>query len=220
MMEQMRGEPVDFTELPDISMMLGPAMEAMRTQYPALASAPKIIQEALLFPYLKGYVFVSAVWQAEGGRPAPFGDHLPQSTEQVLRPSRAFGPDVDDPTELAIGPVDGFETVYRNTFGQGEFEVLLEEHLGPEGRVLAQGWDGDRYVLLEDQNGAQGLAWVSVWDSEAERDRFVEGFASAVSGLPAPATLESTEYLDRPGAILRVALPADLQLDVTEKTND
>jgi hypothetical protein len=64
------------------------------------------------------------------------------------------------------------------------------------------------------------LAWVSIWDSEDERDRFVEGFASAVSNFPAPATLERTEYLGRPGAILRVALPPDLQVEVNEKRND
>ena len=97
MAEQMRGEPVDLSALPDLSQALGPTLEAMRTQYPALASAPAIIQEDLLFPYLKGYAFVSALWMEEGGRPPPFGSNLPQSTEQVLDPSRAFGAGLDSP---------------------------------------------------------------------------------------------------------------------------
>jgi hypothetical protein len=216
MMEQMRGEPVDLSELPDFSQALGPALEAMRSQYPALAAAPAIVQEALLFPYLKGASFVAALWKAKEGRPPPFGANLPQSTEQVLNPPRAFGPEIDVPTELELEFGPGFDRVYENSFGEGELEVLLAEHLGEEGRALAFGWDGDRYGLLAAPDGAEGLVWVSVWDSEAERDRFVSGFRPAVEGFSTPATLSPMDVLGRPGAILRVGLPADFQVEVRE----
>jgi len=216
MWEQGGVGPVDLSELPDFCQMLGAASEAMRTQYPALASAPTIIQEALLFPYLKGCSFVSALWREVEGQPAPFGPMLPQSTEQILDPSRAFGGEIDPPTELELDPGPGFEAVYGNTFGQAELEVLLEEHLGPEGRSLAHGWDGDRYALLRGPGGVEGLVWVSVWDSEGERNRFVDGFQPALAGLSAPATLEAMEVLGRPGAILRVGLPGDVSVQVRE----
>jgi len=216
MAEKMRGEPVDISELPDFSQVLGPALEAMRTQYPALASAPTIIQEALLFPYLKGASFVAALWKEMEGRPPPFGPELPQSTEQILDPSRAFGVEIDLPTELEIDPGPGFVAVYGNSLGQAEFEVFMEEHLGPDGRSLAQGWDGDRYALLRGPDGADGLVWVSVWDSEGERNRFVDGFQPALAQLEEPATLEAMEVLGRPGAILRVALSADTPVQVRE----
>jgi hypothetical protein len=216
MAEQARGEPIDLSTLPDLSQALGPALEAMRTQYPALASAPAIIQEDLLFPYLKGYAFVSALWTEKGGRPPPFGSNLPQSTEQVLDPSRAFGAGLDLPTELELDPGAGYEALYGNVFGQAEFRVLLEKHLGPEGRALAQGWDGDRYALLRGSDGTDGLVWVSVWDSEGERDRFVNGFQPALGGLREPATLEAMEVIGRPGAILRVGLPGDVSVQVRE----
>ena len=216
MAEQMRGEPVDLSELPDFSQALGPALAAMKSQYPALAAAPAIVQEALLFPYLKGASFVAALWKAKAGRPAPFGPNLPQSTEQVLDPPRAFGPEVDLPTELQLEFGPGYELMYGNTFGQGEFEVLLGEHLGEQGKSLAKGWDGDRYGLLRGPDGVEGLVWVSVWDSEAERDRFVSGFQPALQGLPAPAELAGMEVLGRPGAILRVGLPMDLPVEVRE----
>ncbi len=216
MAEQASGQPVDLSELPDISQLLGPAMEAMRDQYPALGSAPTIVQEALLFPYLRGFSFVSALWKNQEGRPAPFGAHLPQSTEQILRPELAFGPEADMPTDLVIESVPGFETLYGNTFGQGEFEVLLEEHLGPEGRGLANGWDGDRYALLKASSGAVGLIWISVWDSIDERDRFVEGFRSSAEGLPTPGTLERTEVLGRPGAVLKVGIPEEISVQISE----
>jgi len=216
MAEQMGGEPFDISEIPDFSQMLAPALEAMRTQYPALASAPTIIQEDLLFPYLQGASFVAALWEEKAGRPPPFGSELPQSTEQILNPSRAFGAEVDLPTDLELIPGAGFETAYGNTFGQAELEVFLGEHLGSEGRSLAQGWDGDRYALLRGPEGREGLVWVSVWDSEGERDRFVGGLQPALSGFPEGATLEALEVVGRPGAILRVGLPGDTSVQVRE----
>jgi hypothetical protein len=216
MAEQLTGTPVDFSELPDFSQALGPALEAMRNQYPALAGAPAIVQEALLFPYLKGASFVGALWKETPGRPAPFGPNLPQSTEQILRPTRAFGADPDQPTEIRLEPGPQAEALYGNTFGQAEFEVLLEEHLGPEGRALARGWDGDRYMLLREPSGSVGLAWVSVWDSGEERDRFVDGFRPVESRLSAPTSLAPLEVLGRPGAILRVGLPDEVGVEVHE----
>ncbi len=217
MAEQRGVGSVDISELPDLSQMLGPALEAMRTEYPALASAPTIIQEGLLFPYLKGYAFVLALWEEKEGRPPPFGPDLPQSTEQIINPHRAFGAEVDPPTDLEVDPGPGFEAVYGNVFGQAEFEVFLEEHLGRDGRALAQGWDGDRYALLKGPDGAGGLVWVSVWDSEGERNRFVDGFQPALAGLRAPATLEAMEVVGRPGAILRVGLRGDVSVQVRER---
>jgi len=217
MAEQLRGEPVDFSELPDLSQALGPALEAMRTQYPALASAPAIIQEDLLFPYLKGASFVAALWREKEGRPPPFGPDLPQSTEQILNPPRSFGSDVDLPTDLELEPGGGFEVLYGNGFGQAEFEVLLEAHLGPEGRSLAQGWDGDRYALVRGAEGVEGLVWVSVWDSEEERDRFVEGFRPVLPKLQEGSELERIPVLGRPGAILRIGLPSELALQIRER---
>jgi hypothetical protein len=214
-LEQLQGRPVDFTEIPDISQMVGPALEAMREQYPALASAPRIIQEALLFPYLKGFSYVSAFWQAREGRPPPFGSDLPQSTEQILNPELAFGPEVDWPTELELAPIDGYETRYSNVFGEAELSVLLEEHLGPDGKALAQGWDGDRFTLVQGPDGSDGLVWVSVWDSRAQRDRFVEGFQPALGSLVRPSTLEDLDVLGRPGAVLRVGVPQEVAVVVT-----
>ena len=216
MAEQLRGEPVDLSELPDFSQALGPALEGMRAQYPALAAAPAIVQESLLFPYLKGASFVAALWKARPGRPAPFGEYLPQSTEQIMDPTRALGPEPDWPTELEIVPQGDLEVLYENTLGQLETEILLEEHMGPAARVLARGWDGDRYLLLRNPRGEEGLVWVSVWDSVGERDRFVEGLLPALHRLPEPGTLRAAEILGRPGAILQVGALPELSLEIRE----
>jgi len=96
MAEQMMGTRLNLAMLPDFADQLRPALAAMRSQFPALTSAPRVIQEALLFPYLEGAAFVQALWTG-GERIAPFGDYLPESSEQVMERS------VDDPPiQLAL----------------------------------------------------------------------------------------------------------------------
>ncbi|MFO8174577.1 MAG: DUF6782 family putative metallopeptidase, partial [Longimicrobiales bacterium] len=214
MAEELRGEPMDFTTLPDFSRTIRPALEAMRQQYPALASAPAIIQESLLFPYIEGASFLAALWQQVDGRPPPFGAFLPQSTEQILDPSRAPGMEEDPPTELSLVLGGGHESLYGNTLGQLEMGIFLDELLGGESRSLAEGWDGDAFSLLEGPEGREGLIWVSVWDSEAQRDRFFEAVQEGLGGLPVAGTLERKEALGLPGVILRVGAGVSAAVEI------
>jgi hypothetical protein len=216
MAEQMFGEAFDIASLPDLSQALGPAMEAMRTQYPALTSAPAILRESLFFPYLEGANFVAALWSPREERPPPFGDFLPQSTEQVLNPGKAFGEGRDVPTELRVTLAEGYRPLYHNSLGQMELEILLEEHLGAPGRALAQGWDGDRYVLAAGPDEQEVLVWASVWDAAADRDRFLSGFQRALPGFSFPTSLEELEIDGRPGALLRVGVPPAVSVMVGE----
>lgn len=219
MAEGLRGEPVDLSALPDFSQSIRPALEAMRDQYPVLASAPAIIQESLLFPYVEGASFVAASWQASGGRPPPFWDLLPQSTEQVLNPEWAAPNQVDAPTELLLSAGEAMEVAYENTLGQMEVGVFLETLLGDGHRGLAQGWDGDRFLLLKATgNGAGGLVWASVWDSEGQRDAFVSALQGGLGQLPLPATLVAADVLGRPGALLRIGLGESLEVEISEGT--
>lgn len=218
MAEELRGEPMDLSTLPDLSQRIGPALEGLRNQYPALASAPAIIQESLLFPYLEGAAYVAALWQTHENRPPPFQAFLPQSTEQIMDPDRAWGPGEDAPTELDIQVPATHGILYQNTLGQAELGIFLEEHLGSGSRALARGWDGDRYLLLRTPEGDHGLVWASVWDGEEERDRFSEAVHEILDGLPRSARLEKVELFGRPGAVLRVGLPPALALDIHEGT--
>lgn len=202
---RLRGEPLNLTDIPGFGGALRPALEAMRNQYPALANAPPIIQESLLFPYLEGASYVWALWGWNRTRPAPFGPFLPQSTEQVLDPGKAWGPLADPPTEVVLTAEGGeYEVLYSNTLGQLEMGVFLAQHLGEEGRVLRKGWDGDRYVLLRGRGGEEGLVWVVVWDSSEERDRFLDGLRPALGRLGDGAELEALDVGGRPAILLRV----------------
>ena len=216
MAEQLRGERVDFSDLPDFSQTIRPSLEAMREQYPALAGAPAIIRESLLAPYIEGATFMASFWQEVEGRPAPFGSYLPQSTEQVLNPSRGPGGEVDMPTELRLSVEGSVPVIYENTLGQMEVEIFLDELLGEGHRGLAQGWDGDRFVLLEDALGNASLVWVAVWDTEVQRDGFVNGVQGALGALSLPSTMEGTVLIGRPGLVLRVGLGPEISVEVWE----
>jgi hypothetical protein len=216
MSEQLQGEPLDFSSLPDFSQAIRPALEGMRAQYPALAGAPAIIRESLFFPYLEGASFVAALWQQKQGRPPPFGDLLPQSSEQIMDPGKDFGPEPDPPSEVRMALDPELEVLYENTLGQMELGIVLDTHLGSEGDSLAEGWDGDRYLLLRNPSGEDGLLWASVWDSMEARDRFATGFGPALAGLAAPATLDRIDVGGRPGLLLRLSVPEDVEVVVRE----
>jgi hypothetical protein len=195
MTEQMTGVPIDLADVPDFSLQMRPLLEGMRTQFPALAGAPRIIQEALLFPYLEGTSFVQALWTS-GERVAPFGDHLPKSTEQVLTRGTA-----DDPVELELD-VTGPPPVREDGLGRLELGIFLEEHgVDP---AAADGWEGDRYALLELADGARGLAWYAVWEDGAARSRFTSAMQSVLPRLGSEASLDSLEVDGRPATLLQI----------------
>src|SRR5215212_245052 len=69
-------------------------------EMPVFATAPMIIQESLLFPYLSGAEFVRRVKEKRGNA-NPFQD-IPRSTEQILHPSLFLGTPPDEPTSVVL----------------------------------------------------------------------------------------------------------------------
>ena len=204
-----QGGAVDLTEMTNFTDLVRPALEAARTQSPALAGAPLVIQESLLFPYLGGASFVEALWKQELGRPPPFGERLPASTEQILHPERFLGDDPDFPVTLEVIAPEGWTRLYHGGLGELETGILLETHMGS--RAPADGWDGDRYVLLENAEGVRALAWVSVWDSESQRDRFIEALRPYLGGFPTEAAVVRMDVNGRPGSRLLLGDAPDVE---------
>ena len=209
MMEGMTGEPVDLAEVPGLAEQLLPALGDMSAQFPALAGAPDIIQRSLLFPYVYGAGFVQELWAREG-RVAPFGSHLPTSTEQVMEGG------LDDPPIAVELGVEGGRVIRSDVLGRLEVEVLLETHLGPDAASIAEGWGGDRFALVApSEGGPEVLAWASVWDDEASRDEFFRAFEPVLERLGGAAELTVIEVAARPGLLLTVGEPSGLELRVT-----
>jgi hypothetical protein len=204
--EQMLGMPVDLSAVPDFAAQMRPLLEGMRTQFPALAGAPRIIQEALLFPYLEGTSFVQALW-ADGGRVAPFGAHLPQSTEQVLSRSTT-----DDPVELelsvaATGPTAP-RVLRQDGLGRLEVGIFLDEH-GADPAV-ADGWEGDRYVLVEPSSGTRALGWLALWEDAAARARFMTAMQSVLPQLGPETSLDAVDVGGLPATLLQIGRIGDV----------
>jgi len=194
--------PSDLMDVPDFSERLGPALEAARSQSPALADAPLVLQEAVLFPYRGGVGFVEALWKERGGRPPPFGPDLPTSTEQVLHPEHFAGGQRDLARNVEVSVEAGWNRLYEDTLGELELGILLET-VGAS-RAMALGWGGDRYVLLGDGDGHRSLAWFGVWDTEQQRDRFVRALEPRLSALPTLASLTALEIGGLPATSLLV----------------
>jgi hypothetical protein len=204
LVEQQTHRETDLTQVPEIAAQMRPDLESLRSQYPALAQAPAIVQETMLFPYLEGTGWVLNLWRESEGRPSPLGELLPQSTEQVIDRGAPLPPRRDEPTEVVLR-VPGER--YSNGLGEMETGVLLRQLVGPSGSAAAKGWDGDRFALL-DGAGGPALVWFSVWDDAAARDRFVSTLRPALGRLPRAATLETRDVSGRPGVLLRVGTRA------------
>ncbi|MFV1988406.1 MAG: hypothetical protein ACC682_14085 [Gemmatimonadota bacterium] len=176
---QMTGGEADLTAMPD----LGPTLEAIDLaalgdfgSADVLAAAPAVIREGLMFPYIGGLLFLQRSWTRRPERPLPFGDELPESTEQILHVERWI--DRDSPTfvEFVEPAGNGWEQVYSSDLGEFETRVFLREFLDvkDDADEAAAGWDGDAYRLLRRADD-EVFVWVSVWDA---REDAVE-FASA-----------------------------------------
>jgi len=217
MIEQQLGRPLRPGDMPDLRTQLGARLEAQNSQFPVFRSAPRIVRETLIFPYLGGAAFVQALWRAAEGRgetsfPAPIGPLLPVSTKQVIDPDRYFLTERNDPTELRLAsPPDGWQVVRENNLGELEVGILLKEHLGTGADSAARGWDGDRYQLLAAPGGGRALVWYSVWDDASAADRFADSYRRILEHRPGrKGRVSRLELGGRPAVLV---IDADLSID-------
>jgi hypothetical protein len=214
---------VDPAALPNPADQLRPGLEAQTSDFPVFRTAPRILRETLLFPYVGGSRFVQELWrsQPEGERSAPIGAFLPQSTEQVLDPIGRFVEVRDEPTDLLLEDASAtngagnsaasnrWTAEYENGLGRLEVGLFLEEHLGIGADSAAEGWDGDRFRLVRSPGGEHALVWYSIWDDNASAD----GFARAVreilaTKLQRAGSVERVPIEGLPGVRVTLAPPA------------
>lgn len=205
--------------------------EGIRSQVatqPLLGTAPLILQETLIFPYLSGAEFARRAKRLRPGRPV--FDSIPQSTEQILHEGAYFA-DYDAPTDITLPPLAaGATAAYENNLGEFETRVFIYQHLRDESAASrgATGWDGDRFIVFDTPQG-EGIAWVSVWDSAVDAGEFVDGVVRGIArrfGTPEPTYPSSgvRQYTAR-GRTLRVTVgdvggrPVVLYVDVPEGSN-
>jgi hypothetical protein len=142
-----------------------------QSSMPIFSSAPTLLQETLLFPYLSGAEWMRQFKERNPGK-SPFG-MMPVSTEQLMHADRYFDTR-DAPTTVTL-PASPGRTVYENNLGEFETRLLLYEYLRDQTAAVrgAAGWDGDRYRLVETGRG-DAIVWASVWDSSIDAAEFFD----------------------------------------------
>lgn len=145
-------------------------VRAAQEQMPVFRSAPLVLREGIVFPYLAGADFIRWFDKTYPDT-VPFGRRLPTSTEQILHPQRyKLG---DEPVPVRIGGADS--AYYGNDLGEFETRLLLTQLTGTEtqGAAGALGWGGDRYAIYRARgHDAYALVWWSVWDTPQAAARF------------------------------------------------
>ena len=147
---------------------------------PVFATAPMVIQESLLFPYLSGADFVQR-FKDKKGKANPLTS-VPRSTEQILHTGAYFGTPSDEPSVVTLPAPRNATKVYENDMGEFGARLFLYQHLKDE-QVAARsaaGWDGDRYVVVQNAAGL-GIVWASVWDSTLQAAGFSDAMIRATT---------------------------------------
>jgi hypothetical protein len=149
------------------------------TSMPVFSTAPRIIQETLIFPYLSGAEFMRSFQQLRAGD-TPYGD-LPQSTEQVMH-TRAYFQQRDAPTQVTLPNPRVGRSRYQNNLGEFETRLFIYEHARDQALSVrsADGWDGDRYMVVQTPRG-EALVWVTIWDTPVDAAEFGEALDRAIS---------------------------------------
>jgi hypothetical protein len=149
-------------------------------EMPVFATAPMVIQESLLFPYLTGAEFVNRV-KVKKGNVNLFAD-IPRSTEQVMHPPLYLGSPPDEPTSVVLPAPRGATKVYENDMGEFGTRLYIYRFLRDPNTAAraASGWDGDRFAVVEGKGG-RGIVWALVWDSALEAAEFSDVLVRATS---------------------------------------
>jgi hypothetical protein len=140
---------------------------------PALQSAPMVLQETLIFPYLSGAEFIRAFDVREPGK-QPYGADMPTSTTQVLHPATSyFGPRIAPVHVTLPRPPAGLPVRYDDNLGEFETRLFLYKFLNDDAESMrgAAGWAGDRYEVVDTPKGP-AIAWVTLWQSAVSAAQF------------------------------------------------
>jgi len=142
----------------------------MQATQPVFASAPMVIQETLLFPYINGADFIRR-YKAHNPGKLPLSD-IPISTKQLMHDSAFFNKNRDLPSDVTLPSIPG--TVDQNEFGEFGTRLYVYQHTKDQDASIraSNGWDGDRYALVKTPSG-YAFVWATVWDTPGDAAEFM-----------------------------------------------
>jgi hypothetical protein len=164
----------------------------------AAAGVPRGVAEPLIFQYTAGVRFVAQAYQRGGWNAV---DKLytdpPQSTQQIIDPSRYFDHPLL-PDTVSVGgyreQMRGWHKSDEDTLGELGLRIILENTRGmtsPEVK-LAAGWAGDRIVMLR-RGDAVSVIWLLAFRDSDSASRFAAAYGNVLDhlhGHPAPHRVE------------------------------
>jgi hypothetical protein len=159
---------------------------------PVFASAPFVLQEVLVFPYLSGIEFMRRFQNERSGQ-QPYGTNMPLSTEQILHQNAYFGTPRDQPTTVTLPKPATGNVLYEDDLGEFETRLFLFQHLQNQSDAVrgAAGWDGDRYQVIRTSAG-DGIVWLTIWDSPVDAAEFGDDVGQTVTKRFPNATARQT----------------------------
>lgn len=167
--QAMMAQPMPDQDMPAFWGQYRETVRREQLRMPVFNTAPVLIREGLIFPYLAGADFVR--WFVKQfPDTVPFGPRLPLSTEQILHPDTYLHQDRPADIRFIRGPVP----VYHDNLGEFETRILLTVLSGSEsvGSAGALGWAGDRYGVFAAGGKERALVWWTLWDTRAAAERF------------------------------------------------
>jgi hypothetical protein len=201
--------------------MLGPQMSTAMAAG-KLASAPLVLRESLVFPYLSGLEFVAHFRRHHSWRRIDaIYKKPPLSTEHILHPAKYEA--YERPTRVTVAPVSalaGYTMIYDNVNGEVGMGVILRQHVTGSAASeeatrkkadrAAAGWGGDRIAVYTPAGHDGGLAGTvgisySVWDETADALEFFDMLSDAMPSLSGGKAVKTedahVEYHDAAGAV-------------------
>jgi hypothetical protein len=165
-----------------------PASGPQETPADQWAGVPAVLKRQILFEYIDGLAFATALYRQGGTRRLDQAyKQPPASSEQILHPEKYLRGE-DAPQAVVLpeqepAAMRALTRVDEDTMGEIGVFALLEDALGESGaRVTAAGWGGDRFRIYRhpEQPGSLGFYWRTVWDSSSDQVEFMANLAQAL----------------------------------------
>jgi hypothetical protein len=193
-------------DIEELGALIGEAQPAavIRIFAPQVAAEPLMARDTMMISFVSGFAFTAAV-HARGGFAAVDATlaHPPESTEQVLHPSKYFAQEA--PIEVRAPDVPaGFHLVAAGKMGEARIRAILAYCLPiAEARAGAFGWGGDRYLVVE-RDDHLALLWRTVWDTPLDAAGFYGALERVTRAGPASKPEHGDVRIELDGARVNI----------------
>jgi len=191
---------------PELWRMARQEIQRQRSTMKVFSTAPQVLQESMIFPYINGAEFIRWWDSAHAGEPLPGPEALPRSTEQILHPARSLSR--DNPVAVAFADSSA-DVIYEDTYGEFELQVLSTVLRGGGEVVTEQpaGWGGDRFRVYRSAGGP-AFVWYLAFDDSTSATRFLRVTGARLGARTRSAyrrTVEAVTVAGKPGARVIIA---------------